>query len=162
RDTPFRGLLFFGHGDGTFTEAPLFRNLAIRGKGETVAVADFDNDGDVDVFISYYTFNSPQEQCYLLINDGQGHFTDIADAAGVSLRNVPLGKQPEGAQAVDFNNDGWIDLYAAGHLFINNGLTNGKPTFTDQRAALGLPDLGDEGIKFLDWNNDGALDLIIH
>src|SRR5262249_12731553 len=96
------------------------------------------------------------------INDGQGHFTDIADAAGVSLRNVPLGKQPEGAQAVDFNNDGWIDLYAAGHLFINNGLTNGKPTFTDQRAALGLPDLGDEGIKFLDWNNDGALDLIIH
>src|SRR5262249_15995401 len=35
-------------------------------------------------------------------------------------------------------------------------------TFTDQRAALGLPELFDEGIKFLDWNNDGFLDLVIH
>jgi len=121
-------------------------------------VADFDNDGDLDIFIPYYTFNSSTEQCYLLINDGKGHFTDIADAAGVSLRNRPNNLRPEGAQAVDFNNDGWIDLYVAGHLFINNG----NLTFTDQRAALGLPELFDEGIKFLDWNNDGLLDLLIY
>jgi len=157
-NTNSMALLFFGNGDGTFSEDPQLRSKSIRGYGETIVVADFDNDGDVDIFIPYYTFNSTTEKCYLLLNDGQGHFTDISDQAGVSLRNRPLGLRPEGAQAVDFDNDGWIDLYVAGHLLMNNR----NLTFTDRRAALGLPELFDEGIKFLDWNNDGYLDLVIH
>jgi hypothetical protein len=157
-DTNSMALLFWGLGDGSFVEEPSFREKEIRGFGETIVVADFNNDGHLDIFIPYYTFHSPDEKCYLLINDGNGGFIDVSDAAGVSLRNRPLGLRPEGAQAADFNGDGWIDLYVAGHLFINNG----HLTFTDVRANLGLPDLFDEGIKFLDWNNDGYLDLIIH
>lgn len=151
-------MLFLNNGDGTFTEDTQFTQLAIKGYGETILVADFDNDGDVDIYLPYYSHNSPDEHSYLLINDGFGHFVDIADSAGVSLRNRPLTLRPEGAQAVDFNLDGWIDFYVSGHLFRNNG----NLTFTDVRAALGLPELFDEGIKFLDWNNDGNLDLVIH
>ena len=40
----------------------------------------YDNDGDVDLFMVEYTHNDPREQFYLLLNDGQGHFTDVADA----------------------------------------------------------------------------------
>ena len=59
---------------------------------------------------------------------------------------------------MDFDGDGWIDLYVGGHFFFNNG----DMTFTDRREALGLPELFDEGVKFLHWNDDGRLDLIIH
>jgi hypothetical protein len=152
-------LLFLGTGDGTFVEDPSFRSKAIGGFGETIVAADFDNDGDVDIFLPYYTFHSVEEQSYLFMNDGQGQFTDIADQAGVALRNVPEAVRPEGAQGVDFNGDGWIDLYVAGHLFMNGG----DGTFTDVIASLqGPAGWFEEGAKFLDWNNDGHLDLLVN
>src|SRR5207249_6406825 len=75
-DTNSMALLFFNNGNGTFTEDPTFRAMNLRGHGETIVVADFNNDGALDVFLPYYTFpyldgsghtNAPQ--CYLLIND---------------------------------------------------------------------------------------------
>ncbi len=132
--------------------------MDIRGYGETILAADFNNDGAIDLFIPFYSHNSPSEHSYLLVNDGSGHFADVADAAGVALRGVPVDHRVEGAQAVDYDGDGWIDFYVAGRLFRNNG----NLTFTDVTAAVGLPGDFDEGIKFLDWNNDGNLDLIIH
>ncbi len=155
---------YFGTGDGFFAEDPSFAAMGLTGFGETILAADFDNDNDLDIYLPYYTHGSVPgfpvagDQCYLLINDGSANFTDIAVAAGVDLPNRPINLRPEGAQALDFNGDGYIDIYVAGHFYINNG----DLTFTDQRAALGLPDVFDEGIKFLDWNNDGLMDLIIH
>jgi len=150
--------LFLGDGAGGFVEDSAFAALDIRGYGETILAADFNNDGAVDLFIPFYSHNDPREHSYLLINDGSGHFTDIADTAGVALRGVPLSHRVEGAQAVDYDGDGWIDFYVAGRLFRNNG----NLTFTDVTDAIGLPGDFDEGIKFIDWNNDGHLDLIIH
>ena len=150
--------LFLGDGNGGFTEDPAFAALDIRGYGETILVADFNNDGAVDLFFPFYSHNDPAEHSYLLINDGTGRFTDVADAAGVALRGVPLSNKVEGAQAVDLDGDGWIDFYVGGRLFHNNG----DLTFTDVTAAVGLPGSFDEGIKFIDWNNDGNLDLLIH
>lgn len=131
-------------------------------------------------------------QSYLLLNDGSGHFTEHAVEAGVSMHSTlsgllppstdPNGTQPEGAQALDFNMDGLIDLYVAGHLFINQGVdANGVPHFKDMAAAWGLtsailratpawnpndviPDnylVTDEGAKFIDWNNNGYLALLL-
>lgn len=156
--------LFFNNGDGTFTESADFASLAIRGFGETILAADFNNDGFLDIYLPHYSFCSSNEHSYLLMNDGTGKFTDISDAAGVALRNRPAYYQVEGLQALDFDRDGWIDFYAAGHFFMNNGCAGSpcSPTFTDKRALFGLPDVFDEGIKFLDWNNDGYMDLIIH
>lgn len=161
-------MLFFNNGGGTFTEDSAFSAKAIKGFGETIIVADFNNDGFLDLFLPYYSQCSTNEHSYLLINDGVGSFTDISVAAGVDLRNIPLLYRVEGAQALDINNDGWIDFYVGSHFFINNGVSGCtgaapcSPTFTDQRAALGLPLMFDEGLKFLDWNNDGFIDLVLH
>ena len=164
-------LLFFGNGDGTYTEDTAFTAMNVPGGGydETIVVADFNNDGCLDIFLPKYTFYDPSEHDFLLINDCQGHFTDVADAAGVAQRNVDEYLRPEGAQALDINGDGWIDLYAGSQLFINNG----DLTFTNvgigddlngETAASpwGLPEQMDEGAKFIDWDNSGQLALVLN
>jgi hypothetical protein len=214
--------LFDGTGTGVFTQnmsfGTLYQNPAggfgYRGRTETVVVADFNNDGAVDVFLPTYTYldsvhdlsglpgtfysNGPPPnvynayQSFLLLNDGQGNFREAAVAAGISMHSTlsgimppstdPEGNQPEGAQAVDFNMDGLIDLYVGGHLFINQGVdANGVPHFKDMAPAWGLTQavlrgpppwdpndvildnflVTDEGAKFIDWNNDGHLALLL-
>ena len=107
--------------------------------------------------------NSPKS--YLLRNNGTGRFTAGAVPGTVDLAGVP-GGQPEGAQAVDINDDGRIDLYVAGHLFLNRGLDiSGRVAFSDCNCGIPSSPTGllvEEGAKFLDWNNDGKLDLILH
>jgi hypothetical protein len=215
--------LFFGNADGTFTQDPSFGaqyqtadGAGFRGRTETTVVADFNNDGSVDLFIPAYTYldathdiggepryadaGAPPNvhnalQNFLLLNDATGKFVERAVVAGVSMHATlsgitpqstdPEGNQPEGVQAVDFNMDGLIDLYAGGHLFINQGIDDqGVPRFKDMAAVMGLtqevlrgpppwaPDAAnalpahdlvtDEGAKFLDWNNDGYLDLLLY
>jgi hypothetical protein len=215
--------LYFGSADGTFTQDMTFGmqyhgpyGTGFRGRTETIVVADFNNDGAVDIFLPTYTYLNSNfdlsgnpaylgpydgkqqaqyvynaRQSFLLLNDGTGHFVEQAVGAGVSMHAAlsgisppstdPAGNQPEGAQAVDFNMDGLIDLYVGGHLFINQGVDDrGVPHFKDMAAAWGLtqdvlraaPPWGgdalppnylvtDEGAKFLDWNNDGRLDLLL-
>jgi len=191
-----RALLYFNDGTGRFKQDPLFASFNMRGKGEGVVVADFNNDGYVDIFLPYYTFtcNFPGDACpnapqaYLFLNDGHGHFREVAKQAGLDFSpgsSVALyGMQQEGVQAADVNNDGLIDLYVGGHLMINTFIdANGIPHFKDLcgiNPSCGLPDLtvlntdqhplpghpddlgerADEGFKFLDWNNDGLLDLV--
>lgn len=153
--TPFATMLHVGDGQGGFTEDAGIAAMQIRGFGETIVAADFDNDGDIDVFLPHYSHVGDGGRNWLLINDGAGHFTDVAEAAGVAFnQHVP----PEGAQAVDFNQDGWLDLHVASHLFMNNG----DLTFTDVAPALGLPVLFDEGMRLLDIDLDGDLDLVHH
>ncbi len=153
--------LFLGRPDGTYAEDPAFAALDIRGYGHTIAAADYDNDGDVDLFLVEYTHNDPREQYFLLLNDGTGHFTDVADAAGVANRGWPVYLKSEGVQAVDIDGDGDIDLYTASHFYFNQGVVGGVPRFVDRRAELGLPARFDEGLKFFDADNDGRLDLLL-
>ena len=221
--TDSRTYLFFGNADGTFTQDTTFGaqyqgpgGPGFRGRTETTVVADFNNDGSVDLFIPAYTYldavhdlsgdpqytqaggppNVPNAlQNFLLLNDGTGKFVERAVAAGVSMHATlsgitplstdPEGSQPEGVQAVDFNMDGLIDLYVGGHLFINQGVDDqGVPHFKDMAAEMGLTQqvlrgppvwapsapnvlptrdlVTDEGAKFLDWNNDGRLDLLLY
>jgi hypothetical protein len=155
------GRLFIQQADGTFAEDPAFTALGVTGFGHNIVSADLDNDGDVDLFMVEYTHNHPREQFYLLLNDGQGRFTEVADRAGVANRGWPPDHRSEGAQAVDFDGDGDLDLYAASHFYFNEGVVDGVPRFVDRRAALGLPLRFDEGLRFLDADNDGRLDLLI-
>jgi hypothetical protein len=156
------GRLFLQQANGTFVEDPAFAALGVAGFGHNIVSADLDNDGDVDLFMVEYTHNDPREQFYLLLNDGQGRFTEVADQAGVATRGWPYEHKSEGAQAVDFDGDGDLDLYAASHFYVNEGVTGGIPRFVDRRAALGLPLRFDEGLRFLDFDNDGRLDLLLH
>lgn len=160
-----RALLFINsklsdNGKFAFSEHRSFSSFQLKGFMETTVSADFDNDGDLDVFIPMYSSKDMDSMGYshLLINNGRADFTDISDSAGVSIRNFPDKYRTEGAQAIDINLDGWIDLYTGSHLFVNNQ----NLTFTNKRKEFNLPLIRDEGAKFLDWNNDGHLDLILN
>ncbi len=154
-DSASRAILHLNNGDNTFREDDGIKAKQLGGFGETILVADFDNDNDLDLFVPNYWHLDDGGRYWLLINDGNGGFRDVAAEAGVQFG---IYDRPEGAQALDFNEDGWIDFYVASQLFINNG----DLTFTDQGASHSLPVLFDEGLKFSDVDLDGDFDLVHH
>ncbi|RMI15253.1 MAG: VCBS repeat-containing protein [Calditrichaeota bacterium] len=89
-------------------------NLNDAFESETILWADYDNDGDRDLFIANYMGSNR-----LYRNDG-GSFTDVTVSAGISTDTVAS----IAACWADFNNDGWLDLYIATYSDENNlGLT---------------------------------------
>jgi hypothetical protein len=139
-----------------------------HGPTQTGAWADYDGDGDVDLYIGNEhgpnpdypsdpgeQFDGPSE---LYRNNGDGTFTETAAAAGVQLR--------EYVKAVvfgDYDNDGDPDLYTSvlggqNHLFRNNG----DGSFADVTAAAGVgPPVSSFPAWFWDYDNDGNLDLYV-
>ena len=130
--------------------------MAIVGRGETPSWGDFNADGWPDLFLPFYGHVTPFRS-YFYLNLGNGQFHECADSAGVSMPLIPAGLRPEGVAVADLNGDGTLDLYCASHLFMNDGTAH----FTDVRAAVGLPQVFDEGAQFVDFDNDGDLDLYL-
>jgi hypothetical protein len=126
------------------------------GNGETPTWGDFNADGWPDLFLPFYAHEAPFRS-YFYLNLGNGQFQECADSAGVALRGLPLPLRPEGVAVADMNGDGTLDLYCAHHLFTNDGHAH----FTDVRAQVGLPVVFDEGAQFVDYDNDGDLDLYL-
>lgn len=139
-----------------------FREMKLQCRHEQVLIADFDNDNDLDVFLTCYSMKNikldddRQGRSYYLVNDGKGLFSEQAEQAGIAMENIREDRRVEGASVADFNNDGWLDFIAGSHFFINN--KNG--TFSNQRKKYGLPMLFDEGLNVADINNDGQFDVI--
>jgi hypothetical protein len=137
--------------------------------GAGVALFDYDNDGDLDVFLvqgaTSGTVAGSRPTSRLFRNDltvapnGQRtlRFTDVTVQAGVGLVS-----QGMGAAVGDYDNDGFLDLFVTtfGHdvLYRNNG--NG--TFTDVTKAAGVSDpLWSTSASFVDYDRDGNLDLFV-
>jgi enediyne biosynthesis protein E4 len=132
--------------------------------GGGVAVGDINNDGLPDI---YFTANMGQNKLYL--NKGNWQFDDITQKAGVG----GSGKWGTGVVMVDINNDGLLDIYVcyAGYqkglgqqkeLYINNGLKNGIPSFTESAKKYGLDENGyTTHAAFFDYDLDGDLDCYI-
>jgi len=151
-------LLHVNQGNGNFQTSNSVSALAIGGVGGTLLSADFDNDGDVDLFAPYDHTRGDGASNWLLRNNGAGVFTDTAVAAGVATNPPGAAYVPRGGQAVDFDEDGYVDLLFGSRLMINNG----DSTFSDGSAAVNLPVREDNGLRLIDVDLDGDLDLIHH
>jgi hypothetical protein len=151
-------LLHVNQGNGNFQSSNTIRALAIGGVGGTLLAADFDNDGDVDLFAPYDQTRGDGARNWLLVNNGNGAFHDTAAAAGVATNPAGDAYVPRGGEAVDFDEDGFVDLLFGSRLLLNNG----DGTFRDGSAAARLPVRADNGLKLVDVDLDGDLDLIHH
>jgi hypothetical protein len=150
-----RAILHVNQGDGTFQPDASIAALGIGGFGGTVLAADFDGDGDVDLFAPHDWSGTDGGRNWLLLNTGNG-FTDAAAAAGLLTGPAGAAYVPRGGQAVDYDEDGDVDLLFGSRLMRNNG--NG--TFSDASTAVGLAAVADRGMRLVDIDMDGDLDLV--
>ena len=171
--------LYFNRGDGAFEAAP-DAGAANRGYGIGVAAGDYDNDGDVDLYVTNYGPN------VLLRNDGSGAFEDVSERAGVADDGFGTA-----ATFFDLEPDGDLDLFVANYVewhpaierdcYIDGFLTycppqnygapapdrlyrnNGDGTFADATSALGLNAAFGNGLGAVaaDFNRDGLADLFV-
>jgi hypothetical protein len=191
KETPPHAALFHNNHDGTFTDVAAKAGVTNDRWGFGVAIADYDNDGWPDIFVSNWGKNR------LYHNNHDGTFTDVAEKAGVTLGNWSAG-----ATWGDYDGDGRLDLFVSGyvhfdrdnlpypgtkavslntcefkgvvvmcgprglqgepdHLFHNNG----DGTFTDVSVKAGVSDEANRyyGLTplFVDVNNDGKVDLLV-
>ena len=151
--------LLRNNGDGTFTDVTFDAGLgAVHYPTQTAAFADYDNDGDLDLYVGNETTEAFQAPCQLFRNDGNGAFTDVAAAAGVEN-----GRFSKSVVWGDFDGDRWPDLYVSNYGQANRLYRNNADgTFTDVAPELGVT--GPEAsfpAWFWDYDNDGALDLYV-
>ncbi|MDP1891469.1 MAG: CRTAC1 family protein [Gemmatimonadaceae bacterium] len=132
------------------------RSTAQGGVG--CAVGDYDNDGDFDLFVPNYGRNQ------LYRNNGDGTFTDVAQALGVGVENHAVG-----ADWGDYDNDGDLDLSVISYEGASGKQTPANALFRNDGAAGFTNVLGkesplnaaDHGVQFVDYDNDGGLDLTV-
>ena len=169
--------LFRNKGDGTFEEVALAMGVAFDEDGKTFAgmgvdIADYDNDGSPDVFV-----DALANQGYALFRNRKGFFNYVSVASGLAA--ITKMHSGWGARFVDFDNDGWKDLFVTqGHVMDNIERTqpgihyretplllrNTGGKFVDVSAKAGAPflvDMAGRGAAFGDLNNDGAVDIVV-
>ena len=156
-------MLYRNEGDGTFTDVSDAAGLtARRGNGLGVVTGDYDNDGDTDIYVA-----NDKTPNVLYRNNGNGTMTDITLTAGVgfSLDGVPQAGM--GTDMGDYDGDGDLDIIVTNLDFEYNALyrNEGGEIFSDMSfpAGVGAVSLSFVGFgaKFLDYDNDGRLDLVI-
>ena len=186
KDSPdFSNRLYHNNHDGTFTDVTDRAGVKGYGYSVGVAVADFDNDGFPDIYVTGVNRNT------LYHNNGDGTFTDVTERAGVAGIG-PNGKKLWSVSAawIDYDNDGRLDLFVSNYLNWSFEISkvcgppgrrlscsptvykgepnflyhnNGDGTFTDVSAATGIAEhIGKGmGVAIADYNADGWMDIFV-
>jgi len=131
--------------------------------GSGAAFIDYDNDGDQDLLLvnsSEWPGHEQGSQATLALyrNDGSGRFEDVTRASGLAIHCYGMG-----VAVGDYDNDGWTDLYIT-TLGSNYLLRNAGGRFSDVTASAGVAGLDDDWstvAAFIDYDNDGDLDLFV-
>lgn len=129
-------VLLRNDGNGAFVDVSAALGITSKGYGQGVTVADYDADGDPDVYVTRYGPNT------LWRNDGAAGFRDVTDEAGVGCPLWSLG-----AAFFDADGDGDLDLYVANYFHFNPAdapfqrTPDGKPQYALPTGFDGLPDV---------------------
>lgn len=153
--------LYRNRGDGTFEDISESSGIASHvGKGMSVAFADYDDDGNTDVFVT-----NDKEPNFLFHNLGNGKFEEVGLQAGVALPDAGNEISAMGADFRDYDNDGRPDIIVAAlsgetyPLFRNLGKGLFQDwTFRSRLASLTVKRSGWSPL-LADFNNDGCKDL---
>jgi hypothetical protein len=169
--------LYRNNRDGTFSDVTKEAGVGDEGFGFGCSSADFDNDGDLDLYVLNYGPN------VFYRNNGNGTFTDISESSGLANSSWSLS-----APWFDYDGDGDLDVYVANYLEYDSGKfrsyyaaagypgplsyrgqpdtlyrNNGDGTFTDVTKAAGIfqPNGRAMSATVADLNNDGFLDIYV-
>ncbi len=167
--------LFINQGNLTFAEEAEKYNVADRGYSTHAAFFDYDNDGDLDLYIlnnSYQSIGSfnlrknerpnrdPLGGHKLMRNDGD-HYSDVSVEAGIYGSVIAFGL---GVTVGDVNKDGWQDIYVSNdfferdYLYINNKNGTFKECLTDEMKSISGASMGAD---LADINNDTYPDIFV-
>ncbi len=152
--------LLHNNGDGTFTDRSFDAGLAAVSYPDVTAVwTDYDGDGDLDLYVGNETDPSIDAPNQLFRNNGDGTFSDVAKAAGVTNDRFT-----RAVIAGDYDADGRPDLYVSNLAHENRLYRNkGDGTFEDVAPELGVTGpFRSYPSWFFDYDNDGVLDLQVN
>ena len=173
----FSSHLFRNNRDGTFADVTEQTGTGTKAFVTGCSAADYDNDGDVDLYLLAYGPN------ILYRNKGDGTFTDVSTGSGLDNPRWSVS-----AVWFDYNGDGWLDVYVGNYLKYDDGKfrdfypaqgypgplsysgepdalyrNNGDGTFTDVTKEAGMyrPDGRAMSVSAADVNNDGFPDVYV-
>ena len=151
------------NGDGTFADASAASGIAAQaGPGMGPVCADYDADGDTDILVG-----NDVEANFLYRNDGRGRFDEVALEAGIAYDFGGLEQGSMGAEAGDYDNDGWIDFHITSYqqelatLYRNLGSGMFEDVTLPTGAGAGTRHHVTWGNSLADLDNDGHRDLFI-
>ncbi|HYU78542.1 MAG TPA: penicillin acylase family protein [Vicinamibacterales bacterium] len=149
---------FFRNDNGHFTDVA--KQLGMDGAGRPLvyggvgpSVVDYDNDGDLDLYVANYGPNA------MYRNDGGGHFTDVAADLGIAGDYHAVT-----SSWGDFDNDGRPDVYVGAYLAVAMHVRdylyrNEGKSFRDVMPSIVLKHDATHGVQWMDFDQDGDLDL---
>jgi len=154
-------ILYNNNGDGTFTDVSESTGIAhLIGKGMGLAVADYDGDGFMDIFVGNDVMGN-----FLLKNLGGQGFTEVAIETGVAYTEDGLPISNMGVDFRDLNNDGWPDLVVTSlsggtfQLYLNTGQGMFLPSAFQAGLGYGTLNMSGWGVGIYDLDNDGDKDV---
>jgi hypothetical protein len=160
---PTPSLLFHNNGNGTFTEVSAGTDIQkALGKALGVVATDVNDDGLMDLFVANDTV-----QNFLFMNRGKGRWEEVGLAAEVGFSMNGQARSGMGVDSADFDGDGRQDLFVANvdqemfSLYRNDGNEFFSDVAHANEVARATRLLSGWGLKFLDYDNDGRIDLFL-
>jgi hypothetical protein len=152
--------LYRNNGDGTFTDRSRQAGVDDDGNGAGAAWGDYDNDGNLDLYL--FNTNDGSDVDRLYRNRGDGTFADVTVAVGLSAH-----EDGEAVLWADLDNDGWLDLYLVNRSDFSRQRNRlwrnlGGARFADVASSAGVDGSGaGHPAAFADYDGDGRLDVFV-